>query len=314
MNPATSTNLFGKCRDRANTPYLESVMRCSNAGFRVLDFSFVEPFFIETELNGDDWEAKIAEVADAAARLGIRFTQSHLPYNPGYLPTWRDEEHRQFYRECCRRAILGSAMLEVPWAVAHPFTACGREEYDDDASVECNREFYSEFIDLALKNGVGIAFENMIEYPQRRKFSARAEELAMLVDSFQDPRIGACWDFGHGHRMYRDLSRPVRILQSRLKALHVNDNTGISDLHHLPFWGTVNWEEALAALGEIGYQGDFTYEVYGITKLMPDVLRDHAAKMAYHIADYCLQKYQLSQPAVSIEVCKKAPENVGRQG
>ena len=35
------------------------------------------------------------------------------------------------------------------------------------------------------------------------------------------------------------------------------------DLHILPYLGKLNWAEICAALGEIDYQGDFTYEVNG---------------------------------------------------
>lgn len=139
-----------------------------------------------------------------------------------------------------------------------------------------------------MKKDVGIAYENMIEYPERRKFTARAEELAELIDSYGDSRIGACWDFGHGNRIYNDLSRPLKILGKRLVALHVNDNTGISDLHLPPFLGTINWEGVMRTLKKIEYAGDFTYEIYGFTKLMPDCLKDAAAKMAYEIGMYCL--------------------------
>src|SRR5699024_3682689 len=138
----------------------------------------------------------------------------------------------------------------------HPFTECSQTEYDDQASIRYNHEFYAPIIELAMKENVGIAYENMIEYPERCKFTARAEELAALVDSYRDKRIGACWDFGHGNRMYNDLSRPLKVLGKRLVALHVNDNTGISDLHLPPFHGTINWEDVMRTLKEIGYAGD----------------------------------------------------------
>lgn len=274
-----------------HTRYLESMRRCYEAGFRVLDFSFVEFFFTSTELSQDHWQHEVEKIRNEAERLGIVFVQSHLPYNPGYMPEWASEEQRLLYEKHLARSIQTSAMLGVHWAVVHPFTQYMDTEYDDEASIRYNRQFYSSAIELAMELGVGIAFENMIEYPVRRKFSARAEELAALVDAFGDKRIGACLDFGHAHRMYRDLSRPVHVLGQRLVALHVNDNTAISDQHFVPFMGTVNWENALNALADTGYGGDFTYEVYGLTKLMPEELKPAAARYAYEVGMHCVHQF-----------------------
>jgi sugar phosphate isomerase/epimerase len=300
MRLATSTNLFGKGRGgRMHTPYIESIRRCHASGFRVLDFSFVELFFTHTELWEDNWQYEIELIRNEAERLGVTFVQSHLPYNPGYMPEWKSEEQRVRYVKHMDRSILASAMLGVRWAVVHPFTQCTDTEYDDAASICFNREFYSSAIELAMKQGVGIAFENMIEYPQRRKFSARAEELVALADAFGDDRIGVCWDFGHGQRIYRDLARPVKVLGKRLKALHINDNHAVSDQHFLPFMGTVNWEDVMNALWDVGYKGDFTYEVYGLTKMMPEALKDAAARYAYELGTYCIGLYNKNTQGAS---------------
>ena len=292
MRLVTSTNLFSKRRDGGlHTPYLESIRRCRQAGFTTLDFSFTEFYFTQTELSGNDWEKYVDEIVSESQKLGIIFSQSHLPYNPGYMPEWKSDLEKEDYYKFARRSALISARLGVKWMVVHPFTQCKEIEYDDEASVQYNHEFYDSIIELALKNGVGIAYENMIEYPQRRKFSARAEELVMLVDSYKDPRIGVCWDFGHGNRLYFDQSNSIKTLGNRVVALHVNDNTGISDLHFLPFMGTVGWEKTLKELKNNNYAGDFTYEVYGFTKNMPEDLKDIAAKHAYDVGMYCVSYY-----------------------
>lgn len=292
MEVATSTNLFSKGRDgRLHTPYLESIRRCRQAGFRSLDFSFVEFFFTKTELSGPDWETELEKIQKESQSLGVSFHQAHLPYNPGYMPVWKGEEKEEYFRLAARSVEI-SKRLGVRWLVAHPFTQCEAAEYDDAASVRFNHEFYDPIVDHAFSLGVGIAYENMIEYPQRRKFSARAEELTLLVDSYHDSRVGACWDFGHGNRLYENEAFAIETLGKRIVALHVNDNGSISDLHHLPYLGTVHWEDALQALKNTGYQGDFTYEVYGLTKNMPETLKDLAARYAYDVGKYCVDYYQ----------------------
>lgn len=292
MRLSTSTNLFSKRRDgKLHTPYLESIRRCRAAGFTTLDISLTEFFFTETELSGSDWERNLYAILQQSNNLGVTFSQSHLPYNPGYMPVWQDAGQQEEYFRLAKRSVEISAGLGVKWMVVHPFTQCCNAEYDDKASVRYNHDFYDNIIELSLKNNVGIAYENMIEYPQRRKFSARAEELIQLVDSYNDPRIGVCWDFGHGNRLYTHEDFAINVLGKRIVALHVNDNNGVSDLHHLPFMGTVEWENALHALKKVGYNGDFTYEIYGLTKNMPEELKDIAAEYAHTVGLYCVEYY-----------------------
>ena len=55
------------------------------------------------------------------------------------------------------------------------------------------------------------------------------------------------------------------MIGKRLRALHINDNRGEKDDHLLPYLGYVEWEPVLRALKEIGYAGDFTYEIHNFT-------------------------------------------------
>ena len=47
----------------------------------------------------------------------------------------------------------------------------------------------------------------------------------------------------------------------RLKSLHIHVNDYKWDLHQMPYRGKLDWDSITAALGEINYDGDFTYEV-----------------------------------------------------
>lgn len=58
-----------------------------------------------------------------------------------------------------------------------------------------------------------------------------------------------------------------------LKALHVQDNDLKNDRHWLPYCGDLNWTNITRALGEIGYDGDLTFEIFGfLGKQEPDNL------------------------------------------
>ena len=46
-----------------------------------------------------------------------------------------------------------------------------------------------------------------------------------------------------------------------MKALHVHDNDYQNDYHMLPYLGKMNWKEIATALADVGYTGNFTYEI-----------------------------------------------------
>ena len=55
-------------------------------------------------------------------------------------------------------------------------------------------------------------------------------------------------------------SNALRELGSEVRALHIRDNDGKSDLHKIPFEGIIDWADFAQALQEVGYQGVFSYE------------------------------------------------------
>lgn len=288
MRLSTTTHIFGVLPEGGYIPYKESVRRCYDAGYRVLDVHFCQSLAGRTDLAKDNWQSLIEEVRDEAEKLGIEFSQSH----PVFIATKDTElkpEMMENYREMMRRSIIASSILGVKWAVMHPIEEKETALFDTEASIKANHEMHDWVVELAIKHNVGIAFENMIERPHlKRRFASHAGELAALIDDYQDPKVGACWDFGHGNFLYKDQTVALRTLGKRLKATHVNDNDGTDDYHMYPFHGTVDWHKVLPVLAEIGYEGDFTYEAHKEFIFLPDKLRDSVAKVGVEIGNYCL--------------------------
>jgi sugar phosphate isomerase/epimerase len=187
------------------------------------------------------------------------------------------------------RSIIASSMLGVKWAVLHPVEEREVTAFDTEYNIKKNKEFFGPVIELAKKHNVGIIFENMLERNNsKRRFCSHAGELAALIDSFNDPDIGACWDFGHGNFLYKDQRIALRTLGKRIKGTHVQDNKGKEDDHMLPFHGNIDWHSIMPTLTEIGYEGDFNFEVHNEFDYMPDNVRDDITKVAYKVGMYCL--------------------------
>ena len=53
----------------------------------------------------------------------------------------------------------------------------------------------------------------------------------------------------------------VACLSDGLHSLHIHDNDYRGDQHTIPFCGKIDWSRVTEALGEIDYDGDFTYEI-----------------------------------------------------
>lgn len=254
----------------------------------MLDINFCRALTGQTDLVRDDWEQLMHELREEAEMLGIEFTQSHPVFLPGHV-NHQPTERLEVYHEMMRRSIIASSILGVKWAVLHPQEDREKTALDVDACIKDNVEHFSPIVELAVKHNVGIAFENMIERESsKRRFSSHAAELSALIDVWGEPRVGACWDFGHANFLYKDQRPALRMLGKRLKATHVNDNYGSSDEHMFPFHGSVDWRSIMPVLIEIGYEGDFTYETHKEFAGLPEPIKDSLAKIGYQIGQYCL--------------------------
>jgi sugar phosphate isomerase/epimerase len=282
------TSFYGRQLDGGYTLIMDSMQKCKSAGFDVLDVSFCHALHGKTELVKDNWELLIHDIRNEAEKLGIEFSQSHPVFLPGQ-PDNHPAEKQELFQEMMRRSIIASSILGVKWAALHPIEEKTEALFDTQSSIKANLEYFSPVVELSIKHNVGIAFENMIERASsKRRFCSHASELAALVDAYNDPGVGACWDFGHGNFLYKDQRFALRTLGKRLKSTHVNDNYGQEDEHMFPFHGSVDWHSIMPVLTEIGYEGDFSFETHKEFDLLPQSLKDTVARSGFEIGKYCL--------------------------
>lgn len=179
--------------------------------------------------------------------------------------------------ELLRRSLEGAAMLNIPWVVFHPSRM---PEMSEDETIKGNVKYFKPFVKLAEELHTGIALENMSREDHGFIYG---RQLARLIDELDSPAVGACWDTGHAHLAGVNQTENLRALGGRLKALHVQDSDGRTDQHTAPFFGTIDWDEMMGALKEIGYPGPFTFEAHNIVRRVPESCRATAAKLLYEI-------------------------------
>ena len=287
MNLCTSTNTIYERADGSRVPAAESIRLCAQAGYRELDFCFVDQVFGKTEFLGPEWQSYVASFREQAETLGISFTQSHGPLYS--FCSGRNEQTEEWLR----RSLEGSRMLGVRWMVMHPDTLVTNGAVDP-RTMELNVDFFRRLSDEAGQYGVGIAIEDMWGKTREGvpRFAIEASELRELIDRVDAENVGACWDAEHGSIEKLDQAAAIRLLGPRLKALHISDQTAADNIHILPYMGFTDWDEVLSALSEIGYDNPFTFEIQHYLLYLPMELVPSALRLSREVGAYMIRRIQ----------------------
>ncbi len=275
----------------------------AKAGYDAVDYSFLGEYWEEIKiLNDEQIIEHFTKIKEKLTSLGIYANQSHAPYAPWFE---YDEKKTAERFEEIRKALLASSVLGVGQCVVHP---CAMEEnkysHKSAENKAVNIDFYSRLLPYLDEYGVNIGIENMFTYdPRVQKLAptvtSSSLEMADYVDSFNalckgEKHFVAVLDIGHsnlaGEATTADM---IRNLGSRLKGLHVHDNYSRDDNHFAPGIGNINWDEALEALKEIGYDGDFTYEAHGFFECFDKEMTYDAGVFLCKLGKHLCEKHSL---------------------
>ena len=221
---------------------------------------YVEPegyFSLQTE------DRTLQAISAAARQAGIVLTSLEIkPFS--YLLTDDDAAIRAAGVALVRRAMQVAAAMEIPAVLVIP----GYVGLPWDPSVkpvrydlayERTRQGLSELARDAERLGVSILVENIWN-----KFLLSPLEFRTLIDEIGSPHVGMLLDTGN-LIAFGYPEQWIRILGRRIKEVHLKDYResvgGVSGFVGL-LEGDVNWPEVIAALGEIGYDGFLTAEVF----------------------------------------------------
>ena len=270
----------------------QTLREIAQAGFPAVDFGFVTQgrAGMPMDLANPNWRDWVRQQKELADSLGLVTCLGHAHYysrDDSYRFTPEEREHAQ---AMIRRDIEAAGMCSIPWLVVHPDSYREEGNYSHRKSLAMERERFLRFGELAAKWNVGLAIENMVDNSGIRRFAGSHEDLLELMELLGDrERFGICWDTGHANLGGIDQGSAIRAMGGWLRALHINDNLGTRDDHLLPFLGTVDWQSVMQALHDIGYQGDFNYEIHGFTKGCTPENHPLAVKYALETAQYMIQ-------------------------
>lgn len=267
----------------------EAVKMLAAAGFDGIDWSFFNMLNEEDVWNRDDWREHALELKSLGEACGIVFRQAHAPF-----PTTRGvEPFDTQVMEKILRSMEAASLMGIRYIVVHPIQHLPYRK-NRELLFEKNVELYRGLIPHCERLGIHVCCENMWQYDDKRgvitdSVCARPEEFCALVDAVGSEWIVGCLDIGHTVLTGEDPADFIRALGSgRLKALHVHDVDYRRDCHTLPFMERLDWDSITAALREIGYAGDFTFEADQFLNRFPEKLRPEASGLMAKTGRYLI--------------------------
>ncbi len=241
---------------------------CKIAGFTACDYSLGSLEKDDTPLSSDNYREVATDIRKEIEAGGLKITQTHAPFHFSGKQWDTPEIFEEYVFPKFIRTLEITALLGAPIAVVHPLHHWEYRGHEDEI-FEKNMVYYRRLIPYCKEFGVKVGVENMWQKDRKRNMNSfdtcgTIPEFLRYIDTLDSEYMVACLDVGHvGLPEQLDEAQDfVRALgHDRLHSLHIHDNDYRGDQHQLPYLGKLNWAEITKALGEIDYDGDFTYEV-----------------------------------------------------
>lgn len=209
------------------------------------------------------------ELKAYADELGLIISQTHGKL-PGFI---NEKEEDDALVENSRLDCLATACLGAPVCVIHNASSISMgANPDPELMHHLSFDMFTRILPYAKEYGVKVAtetFGDAVEYHACDFFGQidefmKAYEDIKAIDEFKD-YFTTCVDTGHSNKaMPYGNPTPadvIRRIGSDIDVLHLNDNDTLTDQHKMPLSGTIDWDDVLDALDEVGYNGVYNMEI-----------------------------------------------------
>ena len=223
------------------------------AGFRYIDLDMYH-FTPDCVYMQDGWRDAVRELKAVADGLGMTFVQAH---SQGGNPLSENPDEVDFIFRATVRSIEICQMLGIRNTVVH--NGCRQGLSKEEWFVQ-NKAFYERLFPAMERYGVNVLCENSTRANMRDMyFINTGRDMREFIDYVGHPQIHGCWDTGHANCEGNQYDE-IMAIGEELYAIHYNDNHGKMDEHLAPFLGTLNHDEVMCALRDVGFSGYFTLE------------------------------------------------------
>ncbi len=226
-------------------------------------FDAVELVATRTHFDYRD-PAAVAALESWLSETGLRLHAIHAPFverfengrwGPALSNASRDPGVRARAVQEAVAALDLAHRVPVEFLVVHLGLPDSQPIPAGDNDPRAARDSLEEIATVADRLGVRIAVElipNALSTPDAI--------VALLEDTVDLPRVGACLDVGHAF-LWGDPVEAVETLSGHVVTTHVHDNHGTRDEHLVPFDGGVEWPALLISLEKVGYEGTLMLEL-----------------------------------------------------
>lgn len=239
-------------------------------GYTCVDFNMMGTDYFPYCDTLEETKKKLLEEKALADASGVEIYQVHGPWH--WPPDDSTEELRNQKLEHVKRSLWATSVLGCKNWVIHPIMPYDINEKGTDKqplTLQINLEFMKKVLEVAKEYDITVCLENM---PMRNFSLATPYEILDFVKMINDDHFKICLDTGHV-ATFPDISvaQAVRDLGSEIHAFHIHDSFPDRDLHLLPYFGTIDWEDFSNALQEIDYKGGLCLETAPPHKLPNEI-------------------------------------------
>lgn len=193
------------------------------------------------------------------------------PRQPYWHPGWIDPDphYRAIRREHTRRALQLAHDLGAPHITTEP----GGPLAEGQTWQQAADIFYDELmpcVDLAEQLAVGMLIE-----PEPALLIERFDQYVTFVERLDSNRVGLNFDIGHAFCVGEEPAEWIPKMQTHTLHYHLEDIADSRKHEHLiPGRGAIDFAATLRAIGETGYGGWLTVELYPYIDSPDDAARE----------------------------------------
>ncbi len=260
----------------------ETFDKIAKAGFAGVDFNFDAGDFCL--INDKQYFLDLRKYAEDK---GLTIHMAHAPWPSSFN---NEEETEEAFVKIVQ-AIKNASYLGAKMIVVHPFFHLDPTiEGNMEKMFDLNVEFFKKLAPYAKEYNVKIAIENI----GAKTACSTPEMMNEIYDTLNDPIFTICVDTGHFFRINIEPAEAVIKIGKRLVngCLHVQDTVPPLDMHTLPFYGKINWEEMMKALAEIGYEGELNLETFKFLKDLPKQVMPSALEYMASVGNYLIERFE----------------------
>jgi sugar phosphate isomerase/epimerase len=242
-------------------PYEDAVRRIARLGFRAVELIAWKKEFLEQYYTAETIKS-LRSVLDGEGLLLSQFVACPGDDLASPDPARRAAAVAYFKRNVDVGAELGASIVNsithFPFAIEYPSLVSRVMTQVFTVKVPGNLDWRQNWLDYvgSIRQCAQYAESMGLKYSLEMhpfRYAANTEGLLRLIEAVDSPVLGANFDPSHTFPMGDMTHVAIYRLADRLWHCDFSDNDGTTNMHFRPGKGKIDWDSAMVALRDIGY-------------------------------------------------------------